>query len=166
MPHVLILGMSESGKTTLAKRLAAEYKKRGIKVGVLDPICDPEWGADFQTDDVEEFLSVFWNSRQCAYFVDEAGESVGRYDDVMIRTATRGRHWGHRVHYLSQRAQMLSPTVRGQCAQLFLFNISRDDSKILSAEFNKPELSKAPDLPKGHYFHCGRFVPLSRGSLW
>jgi hypothetical protein len=166
MAHVLILGMTMSGKTSLAKQLAAKYREAGVKVGVLDPLCDPEWNADFQTHDTDEFLSMFWASRQCAWFIDEAGESVGRYDEVMVKTATRGRHWGHRNHYISQRGTQLSRTVRDQCSQLFLFTTSLDDCKIHSSEWNKPELKTAMSLPQGEYFHCGRFSPLARGKLW
>ena len=51
MTHNLILGMTMSGKTTLAKRLAAHYTQNGINVVVLDPMYDPEWEADFTTAD-------------------------------------------------------------------------------------------------------------------
>src|SRR5271154_7447046 len=101
MAHSLVLGMTESGKTTLAKRMAWRYQARDVKVIVLDPLCDPEWQADFQTSDPEEFLSAFWASQKCAVFIDEAGQSIGRYNEVMQRTATRGRHWGHAVHFVT-----------------------------------------------------------------
>lgn len=156
MPHSLILGMTESGKTTLAKRLAAKYKEAGIKVIVLDPIHDPEWNADYQTNDPDEFLNVFWNSRQCAVFIDEAGESAGQYDKAMIRTATKGRHWGHNVHYLSQRGALLSTTIRGQCSQLFLFLSGKNDGKIHAEEWAFDELKECTKLKRGEFFHCSR----------
>jgi DNA helicase HerA-like ATPase len=59
MAHSLILGMTESGKTTLAKRLAQHYKSRGIGVIVLDPLND-DWPCDFKTADPDEFLRVYW----------------------------------------------------------------------------------------------------------
>lgn len=166
MAHVMILGMTMSGKTTLAKMLAAEYRKAGLKVGVLDPLGDPGWPADFRTDDVDVFLARFWDSRQCAWFIDEAGESVGQFDTVMTKTATRGRHWGHRCHYISQRGTQLARTVRDQCASLFLFTTSLDDSKVHANEWNKPGLKEAHALQQGHYFHATRFSPLARGQLW
>lgn len=166
MAHVLILGMTLSGKTTLAKQLAPVYRAQGIKVGVLDPLGDPEWQADFQTTNADEFLKAFWASRQCAWFIDESGDAVGRYDDAMQRTATRGRHWGHRVHYITQRGAQLSRTVRDQCSKLFLFTTSLEDSKIHANEWNKPELRQAYTLHQGEYFHTDRFSPLMRGSLF
>lgn len=166
MAHVLILGMTMSGKTTIAKRLATFYRQAGISVGVLDPLGDPEWDADYRTTDADEFLRSFWSSRQCAWFIDESGDAVGKYDEAMTKTATRGRHWGHRVHYLTQRGAQLSRTVRDQCSQLFLFTTSLDDSKIHANEWNSPELKTAHTLGQGEYFHKGRFTPLSRGNVF
>lgn len=166
MAHVLILGMTLSGKTSLAKRLAANYRQTGIKTMTLDPLGDPDWNTDFRTHDVEAFLHTFWGSRQCAVFVDEAGESVGQFDTVMIKTATRGRHWGHRCHYISQRGTQLARTVRDQCSSLFLFTTSLEDSKVHANEWNKPELRDAYKLRQGEYFYCTRFSPLQRGKLF
>lgn len=166
MAHVLILGMTLSGKTSLAKQIAALYQKSGVKVGVLDPLCDPAWHADYQTSDPEAFLHAFWKSKQCAWFIDESGDAVGKYDDAMIRTATRGRHWGHRVHYLTQRGAQLARTVRDQCTQLFLFNTSLKDAKLHAEEWNKEELAQAHTLEQGEYFSTGRFSPLTRAKLW
>ena len=126
MPHSLIVGMSESGKTTLAKRMCQRTKASGRGTGVLDPLHD-NWDADFQTDDPELFLQTFWQSRSCDFFIDEAGDSVGHYDKPMIQTATRGRHWGHNCYYITQRSQSLSPTVRAQCRYIFLFAMARQD---------------------------------------
>jgi len=165
MPHALILGMTESGKTTLAKRMAAEYKARGVGVIVLDPLSDPGWDADFITANGDEFLETFWASRSCAVFIDESGDAVGKYDLAMQKTATRGRHWGHSVHYLTQRGAMISRTVRDQCSKLFLFNNGTEDCKIHIKEWNKPELIEAASFPPGHYFYAGRFTPAQRCKL-
>ena len=158
--------MTLSGKTTLAKQLAAQYRAAGLQVGVLDPLGDPEWQCDFRTDNADEFLRMFWASQRCAWFIDEAGESVGQFDTVMMRTATRGRHLGHRVHYISQRGTQIARTVRDQCSHLFLFTTSLDDSKVHANEWNKPELRNAHTLSQGHYFYCSRFSPLQRGQLF
>ena len=166
MAHSLILGMTESGKTTLAKRLANAYRSRGFKIIVLDPLSDPEWCADFRTDDVEQFLNTFWNSRKCMAFIDEAGESVGTYDKVMIKTATKGRHWGHSVHFISQRGTQVARTVRDQCSHLFLFTTAMQDSKIHANEWNNPTLTQANLLQKGEYFHATRFGKLEKGELF
>lgn len=166
MAHVLVLGMTLSGKTMLAKSLAAEYRAAGISVLVLDPLRDPGWHADYQTSDPEEFLNFFWGARSCAVFIDEAADSVGRYDLAMQKTATRGRHWGHRVHYLSQRGTSINRTVRDQCSRLFLFASSLSDCKIHANEWNKPELLTAPTLPSGSYMACSKFGAVTHGKIF
>src|SRR5271154_6400439 len=166
MSHCLIFGMTESGKTTLAKRLAARYKSNDVPVIVLDSLNDPEWVCDYQTTDPDEFLRVFWSSKRCVCFIDEAGDAVGRYNTVMQKTATRGRHWGHAVHYISQRGVQIAPTVRDQCGHIFLLTSSLADSKVHANEWNQPQLLKANALRKGNYFHATRFGECTVGSLF
>lgn len=149
--------MTESGKTTKARQLAANYRRQGIGVIVLDPLRDPAWQADFITDDQEEFLDVFWRSRSCAAFLDEGGESVGRYDLAMQKTATRGRHCGHSCHYIAQKATQLAPIVRDQCSYLYLYTSGLTSCKMLAEEFNKPELLNATQLQRFSYYFVSRF---------
>jgi hypothetical protein len=176
--HVLILGTTESGKTTCGKRLAHRWYDYGTNVIILDPLNDPGWKPDgytesddegpkiFQTSDPDEFLEVFWASRRCAAFVDEAGDAVGRYDVVMQKTATRGRHWGHSVHFLTQRGVQISVTVRDQCTRLFLFRTGPRDAKTHAEEWAQPELLNSVHLRKGNYYYVTRFGELQRGSLF
>jgi len=166
MAHCLILGMTESGKTSLAKKQIEHYKAKGISTIVLDPLADPNWQAEFITDDADEFLDTFWESRQCMVFIDEAGDAVGRYDEAMNKTATRGRHWGHSVHYLSQRGTMLSRTIRDQCSHLFLFTSSYKDSLVHAEEWNSEELKNASKLEKGEYYHTTRFGETTKHKLF
>jgi hypothetical protein len=155
--------MTESGKSTLGKQLSRDYKKAGIGVLVLDPFMSTDWHADIVTSDPDHFLNVVWDSQSCAVFIDEAADSVGRYDDAMRQTATRGRHWGHNMHYLSQRGQDLAKTVRDQCSKIFLFSLSLDDRKILAREFNEPRLLEP--LEQFEYFEKGRFTPLEKRQV-
>lgn len=165
MPHSLILGMSESGKTTLGRALATEYKRAGVAVIVLDPLRDPRWQADFLTTDAKEFRRVFWQSRSCMAFIDEAGEAIGKYDATMQACVTRGRHWGHSVHVITQRGAQLSPTVRDQCRHLFLFCSSRQDGELLAREWNFNDLATCANLKQGEYFRASRFGGFERKSI-
>lgn len=149
--------MTESGKTTFARRLATRYKNNGRGVLVLDPLLDPRWNADFITDDQEHFLEVFWSNRECMAFLDEGSESVGRYDKAMQKTATRGRHWGHCCHFLCQDATQLAPIIRAQCRHLFLFCTSRKTGEKLAEEWNKDELKECGELKQGEFIHAVRF---------
>lgn len=158
--------MTESGKTTFAKQLCQRLSAQKEPTGVLDPLCDPAWGAQYQTSDPDEFLRVFWASKGGYWFIDEGGDVAGQYDDTMRKTATRGRHWGHSCFYLSQRGAMLNATIRAQCRHLFLFCSAADDCKILAREFNEPRLLTATNLPQGHYMHMAKFGTLEYGKMW
>ncbi|HKI68326.1 MAG TPA: type IV secretory system conjugative DNA transfer family protein [Verrucomicrobiae bacterium] len=162
MTHVLIVGMTESGKTTLAKRICRSFRSKGIKTIVLDPLHDPGWEADLQTADQYEFMETARLSRQCALFIDESGEMIGRYNDAMFWLATRARHYGHKSHFITQRAAQLSKTVRDQCSSLFLFCVSMDDAKVMANEFNRPELREANTLLRFQCFFVSRFGPVQR----
>jgi len=167
MAHVLILGQTLSGKSTLAKRLASEYKKAGLGVIVLDPVGDPEWLADFKTADPVEFFRVYNESRQCAVFVDESGEICEDYRHEITKTATRGRHRGHRNHYIAQRGTLILRTIRDQCSTIFLFNSGLEDCKVHAAEWNAPQLrDQGPFLKTGHYLYKQRMGPLQSGQLF
>jgi len=175
MAHSMILGMTESGKTTLAKRMAKAYRKKGWNCIVLDPLSDPEWeaaepqkdyGGCFQTRNQHEFLETVKASRSCMVFVDEAGEAVGQYDNEMHWLGTRGRHYGHSCHFISQRAQQIAKTVRDQCATMYLFASSLTDCKIHADEWNEPEIKDANKLDQGEFFIVRRFGELERMHLW
>ena len=133
---------------------------------VLDPIDPDAWGADFATDDPAVFLDTFWKSANCMVFVDEAGDNFGRFETDMAQCATKGRHSGHCLHFISQRAKMLSPTVRTQCTKLVLFNVAYEDAKMHSVEWNRPQLLTCVDFPPGIYFECGRWGALQKGDCF
>lgn len=160
MPHCLITGITESGKTTLAVQLAQGYRDLGINVIVLDPLRDARWPANFQTAYQESFLNILLNpdTRSCAVFVDESGEEIGRYNKEMFWLATRGRHYGHNAHFITQRVVDLNKTVRAQCRYLYIFNSNVDDCMALSKDFNRPEILQATELKKGEYFKVARFA--------
>lgn len=155
--HVLIVGMTGSGKTTMAKRLCRAYRAKGIKSIVLDPLHDPGWPADAVTSDPERFLEWARLSQQCALFIDESGEMIGHYEKQMFWLATRSRHYGHKAHFITQRANQLSPTVRDQCSNLIAFAMSHQDCQTLAREFNKDEILQCKNKPKLIGLHCDRF---------
>lgn len=157
MTHVLIVGITESGKTTLAQMLCRSYRKRGFRTIVLDPLRDPRWEADYSTTWGSEFLEAARLNRKCALFIDESGETIGRYNPEMLWLATRSRHYGHKSHFITQRAVQLNKTARDQCTTLFLFRVSMDDAKSLSNEFADDALKSATQLNQFEFFHKNRF---------
>jgi len=145
-----------SGKTTLAKKICSALTTKGHKCIVISPLGD-EWDAELVTDDPVLFMETFVNSRDCFCFLDEAKETVGRYNDQMTMTANRGRHFGHSCFYIPQRVQAVSTDVRGQVHQLFIFSMGVQDSKTLAEEYNNPAILAAPDLIQGEYLRVLRF---------
>jgi len=171
MAHVLILGITSTGKTTLAIKLARMYKQRGTPRLILDPDLRKEWEIekdhDFITDDPEKFLAVCKANQSCALFIDESGQTIGRYSGEMQWVATNSRKWGHKAHFITQRATQLDPTVRCQCTSIFLFKQSLDDSKILSREFVADDLKESCNLQKGEYLaKLGVDSPVYKGRAW
>lgn len=165
MAHTIIIGQTESGKTMLARSLALEYKKAGYNVLVLDSAFNEWEAADYHTDDITDFINVAAASRQCALFIDEAGEEVGTYQRAGNVIATKMRHLGHAAHFIAQRTKAVNATVRQQCSRIALFNVWRDDAKEMAQEFNKPELAKAADLAQFEYFYTSRFGEVIRGNI-
>ena len=162
--HALFVGMTESGKTSLAKIMAKEIKEQGYNVIVLDPLMD-EWPCDYITREADEFLEVAKTNTQCLCVIDEAGESVGHFDKQRHWLATRGRHFGHTCFFLAQRAQMISPNVRDQCGVAYIFRVSNDDSKILANEYGYDELKKLNNLAQFEFYVCGRFKGIQKYRL-
>ena len=181
MAHVLILGITSTGKTTLAtKKLAPFYKSQGTSLIVLDPDLRSDWGvpkadpnkevdttSGVMTDDPDLFLEIAKSNQECALFIDESGQTIGRYSGQMAWVATNSRKWGHKAHFITQRATQLDPTIRAQCTSIFLFKQSVDDAKILSREFVAPALMESCNLKKGEYLaKLGIDKPVYRGKAW
>lgn len=153
MAHCLIIGRTLSGKTTFAKKKAAALRAKGYHIVVLDPFLDPEWNATFITSNQEDFLAKVWLNRNCAVFVDEGGSTIGKFNDAMNELATRGRHWGHKCFFITQRVKQLSTTVRTQCSELVIFKQSLSDTKDLANEFVEPMINDAHLLNKGEFIY-------------
>ena len=167
MPHMLILGRTGSGKTTIAIQMAAAYQRRGVANLVYDPIGDSRWRAVSAvcTDNFWEFQSTVRRSTSCAVWVDESAEVLAHHDLENQWLATRARHLGHNSHFIAQRAQQISTTVRGQCERLVAFALAGQDGKVLAAEWAHDELLEVTSLERGEYLTCARFGPLERGKL-
>lgn len=156
-----------SGKTTMAKRLVKQKREmtnRGILV--LDPCLDPEWGADYLTDDKAEFLRVVKENRSCDLVIDESGETIGRYAKEMAFLATRSRHYGHTSTFIAQRAAQIDRNVRDQCTTLILFSVYKADAQSLAETFNDDLLLGAAELEAGGCFIKERFKPARKINIF
>ncbi len=169
MSHSLILGMTMSGKSTLARRMVKAYRQRGVRSLILDPLDDPAWktaGAARVMPDGDVYLDFVFRCRSCALFIDESGEAIGRYAGEMKKLATRSRHYGHNAHFISQRAADIDKTIRDQCNDLFVFRVSKKDAETLADEYGQELLLEASRLQQGEFIKCGRFTPPTRLKLF
>jgi hypothetical protein len=165
VPHSLILGMTESGKSTLAKIFAAGFKRRGVKVAVLDPLKYEDWEADFLTDDSDTFLAHAKRETKTVLFIDESSQAIGRYNVPMEWLVTQSRHWGHTAYVISQFWTQLPPVVRGQCAKVYLFACDKDSAEKVAAAFNEPALLQLEKFRPGKFFVVSRFADLLVGQI-
>lgn len=128
---------------------------------VCDPLLDSGWeyevNAELVTSNAAKFLHTAQKSRNCSLFLDESGETVGRYNAEMFWLATRARHYGHISHFITQRVQLLNRTCRDQCSHLFLFRVSNSDAETLADDWANNNLVYAANLDKFEFIHCARF---------
>lgn len=147
--HIIIVGMTGSGKTEMAKLLSREYAKQGVKSLVLSPFAPEDgWAAELQTKNVQEFLSVVYAKQGYAVFIDEVYHY--RKEKGIIELATMGRHWRHIVHFISQRVMMIPIDVRCNCSKAISFEQSPENADVLYQQFNEPAFLETPKLGKGH----------------
>ena len=166
--RVLIIGVSESGKTELAKRL---IKGAQIPVFIRDPVGAswPREDARFETSDELRMLLDKQNKRPCIVVVDEAADffSVGQRENHWI--FTRGRHDAMLPIAIGQRIKMMAPNVREQATDLYVFESSIEACAILAEAYNMEELNNACDLKQGEFFHVRRVNGkrvLTEHALW
>lgn len=166
--RVLIVGVGESGKTTLANRL---IKDSPIPVFIRDPV-GANWekcNARFDSSNELRLLLDKQNKQPCIVVVDEAAEffRVGQADNHWI--FTRGRHDAMLPIAIAQRIKMMAPNIRDQATDLYVFESSIEASEIMAEDYNCPELSNACELSQGEFFHVRRVDgkrTLTEHTLW
>lgn len=163
--HHLILGMMRHGKTTGALELARSFKRKGIPVAVYtvagmtgQPKDGERWRpcCDFITTKRSEFLAAMkapgiWGWQ---VFIDEANQTVGKYDPDMEAIATDASSHALTMHFIAQRGQTFNRTVREQCSSLTMFRLGPKDCKELSEDWGQPDLERGYTLKKFEYIHC------------
>ena len=168
--HSLIIGTTESGKTTLARRLASYYKSHGWGVLVLDKYPRPrKWLADYVATDPSIFNHVVKRSRRCMVFVDDAVNFAGQFDDEIHWIATEGRKRGHSTHWISTRLQDIATNIRDNCTAACLFSMPLPKVKVICEDFNQLEAYRYVadhGLDRGQYIHLTRFKAWQVNNLW
>jgi hypothetical protein len=148
--HCIVVGETMSGKTRIVKQIVRQNKRDGVPLLVLTPFYqDPEWEADFITDDPQLFYQAVFKNVRCNVVIDEAGEMIGQHGKEMNAIATRGRHHGHRVWIIAQRYKMVDISTRTQCNNLIAFRCGKYDAKQMHEDFYCDRILQTVDLKKG-----------------
>lgn len=177
MTHRIFAGVTQSGKTTLARHFCRSFAAMGHKTIVYDPVgtktAGGEWATNsvvFNGDDPTEFFDYL--KRDDVYhahvFCDEAGDYFGVSDRLNHWLLRRGRHKGFFVNVISQRPKMLAPNVRTQCGQAFIFRLAVDDADEIGRDFGHTNLGKhVSALDKGEYLMLISGTPaIAKGNVF
>lgn len=155
--HTLICGVTESGKTTLAHRLADFDAKEKKQIIVYDPVLTPtafgEWPDDAVIfTDKTKFVNYIARVRTDAVsvYIDEAGDIFPQSDRDNLWIMTRGRHLGFSVTLICQRPKMILPSARHQCVRFCMFRLARDDMKEIAADTGHTDLQRK-NLDQGDF---------------
>lgn len=158
--HVLIVGQSTSGKSNLAKRIAADQER----VVVFDPLKSTGWPDHaIKFADSEKFLSAIVSVESAHVFIDEA-MVLWDYDYKRAnKILYNRRHQGLLVYVIAQRATMVLPHARNQCSRVFAFKQTRADAESLAGDYN-PQIIECNNVGKGEFIVADTFTA-KRGTL-
>lgn len=155
-----VFGITESGKTTLVKRLIAGFPRFVIfdTVGDLKDLPGVvvfrdwktvNWNAprlvfDAEIKQDEETLEkiaelVYFKAYNHVFVLDEAHNyaSAGYCPPNLQRLITRGRHHGNGVVLASQRPQALNMNARAQVKHFFSFMLSEFDREYVTGNISR-----------------------------
>jgi hypothetical protein len=165
--HGAFVGMSRSGKTTLAQIMAAGLVKRGRRVGVFDPLSDPRWkatGAEVVTADPFELLHRakttlgnadgirhwFWEEWG-PYLKNHPVRDVRRLLPFFSWLGTSSRQIGHSQWFIGHCWQDLIH-VRGHLDCVYAFKQGHNSAALMAEDFARPELpAELPRFPRGKF---------------
>ncbi len=154
--HILIVGTTGCGKTTLARQLAIVAVSKRRRVVVFDPMRSKWPDGCLVYDDEREFSQRALRTRNALFIIDEAGETIGRCNYEMFWLATRARHLNAQSVFITHRPTQLSNIVRDNCNRIFMFRSTAAVAKMMSEEFTDDNLLAAVDLKSHEYLVSDR----------
>lgn len=157
MTRGAIIGMSLSGKSTLAKHISRQYwLKHQMRSFVFDPNGEHYGDHALVMQDDAKFWEMVWKTTGSLVVVDEAAETINR-DETLIPVFTRLRHLNHKLLVIGHRATNLLPIMREQIDTVYLFRQSSKNADIFAEIFAEPKLAEATGLPKYEYIYCALY---------
>jgi len=162
--HQLFVGVTKSGKTTLARKFSRELLQHKKQVAVYDPLGTATLGGDWGDGakvfhDKESFLD-FVHSDECKnyhIFIDEAHHVLGHSDKDNFWLLTEGRHHFMYLYLMTQRPKKVHPDVRSNCEICYMFRLVIDDAKEIGGDYGFSDIHK-------EILDRGDFLILNSGS--
>lgn len=164
MAHTLVLGVTQSGKSTYSKWVCERLTKKGIETAVLNPYRDPGWICSSQHMDPSKLLDLCLTPGRRCVFLEEAGDTLDR-DPRYNWFTTVGRHAGNQVWVISQRMESLNPTLRNNCVDAVVFASEIGDTKLIANRYREPRLLRVEKFRPGQFYMVSQFSPLLTGQL-
>jgi energy-coupling factor transporter ATP-binding protein EcfA2 len=157
MIHSLYTGVSQSGKTTLARMMARIAAAKKDRVIVYDPMGTPTaggaWGEGTEVhEDLEAFLETAYHvdTINAHLFIDEAHHVFNHADKEHLWLLTQGRHYGLQLHLMTQRPTKVHPDARTNCGRCYMFRLAHDDARAIGLDYGFSEIHKI-SLDKGDF---------------
>lgn len=162
--HTLVIGVTESGKSTYCKFLCEALTRKGNHTCVLNPFGETDWHCDAQSPDPDTVMAYCHSLGKRSVFLDEAGDSLAR--EPRFDWFTSGsRHKGNSVYVISQRCNDLTPRLRNNCTELVVFSCEADDAGFLAKKYRDKRIVAAAKFRPGQFFIVSQFRPLLVGEL-
>lgn len=157
--HVLYCGVTQTGKTTLARYHARILDRADYDVAVYDPVGTTTAGGGWPDraqliSDPEKFHKFVERAkgspdRPIFLFVDESADIFGHSETDAHWIPRKIRHHNIYLRMIVQRPKMLHPNVRTQCAYAYVLRLSQEDARIICADFGHgSDIAQMP-LDKG-----------------
>ena len=157
--HVLYCGVTQTGKTTLARHHARILERAGYDVVVYDPVgtatAGGDWGKEAKLIEEPHVLHNYLSHQSGSeehpifLFVDESADIFGHSETHAHWIPRKCRHSFIYLRLLVQRPKMLHPSVRTQCAYAYQLRLAQEDARMLGADFGHSADVAMTPLDKG-----------------
>jgi len=157
MAHTLCVGVTQSGKTTLARLISRGLLSNKKRVIVFDPLgtgtAGGGWGAGAEIfDDKGKFLDLMHDPAfyDAHIFVDESHHIFSLDQRENLWMLTQGRHYGMNFFLLTQRPTKIAPDARHNCGSCYTFRLAVDDARAIGADYGHSDIHKI-SLDRGDF---------------
>lgn len=143
--HCAYFGVTQSGKTTLARLHARILEKAGYDIVVYDPVGTETAGGGWpesakmigKLEDLPEEVEGLKGEpdRPIFLFIDEAPD-VFSHSETWARWIPRKvRHQNVYLRLMITRPNTVHPDVRNQCVIAYVFRLAKEDMRLVLADY-------------------------------